>query len=58
MQRFSLKKVNEVEVMKQYKVKISNRLAPLENLGNNWDIIGLGKYYRQQKSQVWPPKLD
>jgi hypothetical protein len=32
MQRFNLKKLNDVEVKQQYKAEISNRFAPLENL--------------------------
>jgi hypothetical protein len=32
MERFNLKKLNEVEGNEQYRVKISNRFAALENL--------------------------
>jgi hypothetical protein len=32
MERFNLKKLNEVEVKEQYRVEISNRFAALENL--------------------------
>jgi hypothetical protein len=38
MERLNLKKLNEGEVKKQYQVTISNKLAVLENLGNNGDI--------------------
>jgi hypothetical protein len=38
MQKFDLKKLNYVEVKKQYPVKTSNRFAALENLVNNVDI--------------------
>jgi hypothetical protein len=31
MERFSLKKLNEVEVKKQYRVEISDKFAALEN---------------------------
>jgi hypothetical protein len=31
MERFNLKKLNDVEVKEQYKVKISNRSAALEH---------------------------
>jgi hypothetical protein len=32
MERFNLKKLNELEVKEQYRVEISNRFAALENL--------------------------
>jgi hypothetical protein len=32
MERFNLKKLNKVEGKEQYRVKISNRLASLENV--------------------------
>jgi hypothetical protein len=32
MERFNLKKLNEVEGKEQYRVEISNRFAALENL--------------------------
>jgi hypothetical protein len=35
MERFNLKKLNDVEVKKQYQVKISNRFATLENLDHD-----------------------
>jgi hypothetical protein len=35
MERFNLKKVHDVEVKEQYEVKISNRLAGLENLDDD-----------------------
>jgi hypothetical protein len=38
MQRFNLKKLNEVESKRQYQVKISNRFAALENLVDDMDI--------------------
>jgi hypothetical protein len=38
MERFNLKKLDEVEGKKQYRVKISNRFAALENLDNDVDI--------------------
>jgi hypothetical protein len=45
MERFNLKKLNEVEVKEQYRVEISNRFAALQNLdtevdvNNNWETI-------------------
>jgi hypothetical protein len=38
MQRFSLKKLSEVEVGENHKLKVSNRSAALENLHDSWDI--------------------
>jgi hypothetical protein len=38
MERFSLKKLNEIEGKEQYLVEISNRFAALENLNAEVDI--------------------
>jgi hypothetical protein len=38
MERFSLKKLNEVECKEQHHVKISNRFAYVENLDDEVDI--------------------
>jgi hypothetical protein len=38
MERFSLKKLNEVEGKEQYCVEISNRFAALENLDTEMDV--------------------
>jgi hypothetical protein len=38
MERFNLKKLNEVECKEQYRVQISNRFAALENLDTEVDI--------------------
>jgi hypothetical protein len=37
IQKFSLKNLNDVEFKEQYEVKISNRLAVLENWNNSDD---------------------
>jgi hypothetical protein len=37
--RMNLMKLNELEVRKQYYIKISNRFAALENLTDSEDII-------------------
>ena len=37
-ERFNLRKLNELEVRKQYRIKISNRFAALENLSDSEDI--------------------
>ena len=39
-QRFNLRKLNELEVMEQYQIEITNRFAALENLNNNEDVNG------------------
>jgi hypothetical protein len=38
VERFNLRKVNELEVRKQYQIKISNRFAALENLNDSEDV--------------------
>jgi hypothetical protein len=35
---FKIRKLNELEVRKQYRIKISNRYAALENLCDSEDI--------------------
>jgi hypothetical protein len=37
-ERFNLKKLNELEIRKQYQIKISNRFAALENFSDSEDI--------------------
>jgi len=36
--RFNLRKLSELEVIKQYQMKISNRYAALQNLNGTEDI--------------------
>jgi hypothetical protein len=38
MQRFNIKKLNEVEGKEQYRVENSNRFVALENLDNGVDV--------------------
>jgi hypothetical protein len=38
MERFHLKKLNDVEIIEQYCVEISNRFAALQNLDDEVDI--------------------
>jgi len=38
VERFNLRKLNELEVNKYYESKISNRFAPLENLNVSEDV--------------------
>jgi hypothetical protein len=40
MERFNLKKLNNVEINEQYQVKISSRLEALENMDDNLKING------------------
>jgi hypothetical protein len=45
MERFNLKKLHEVEGKGQFRVEVSNRFAPLENLdaegeiNNSWETV-------------------
>ena len=38
MGSFNLRKLNELEVRKQYQIEIANRFAALENLSDSEDI--------------------
>jgi hypothetical protein len=50
MERFNLKKLNQVEGKELYQVEISNRFATLENLDNDveinraWETVRLSKF--------------
>jgi hypothetical protein len=37
-ERFKLRKINDLEVRKQYQIEITNMFAALENLDNDGDI--------------------
>ena len=37
-EKYNLRKVNELEVRKQYQIEISNRFAALETLSDDEDI--------------------
>jgi hypothetical protein len=39
-ERFSLRKLNDREVRKQYQIEITNRFAALDNLSDDEDING------------------
>jgi hypothetical protein len=43
MERFNLKKLNEVQGKEQYRVEVSNRFAALEHLMQRWKLIVPGK---------------
>jgi hypothetical protein len=47
MERFNLQKLNEVEGKEQYRVKISNRIAALENIDTEVDINRTGETIRE-----------
>ena len=38
MKRYNLRKLNELEVRKQYQIQITNRFTALENLSDDEDI--------------------
>ena len=38
VERFNLRKISELEVRKQFQIKITNRIAVLENLNNGEGI--------------------
>jgi len=38
VERFNIRKLNELEVRKQYQIEITNRFAALENLSDGKDI--------------------
>jgi len=38
VEQFNLRRLSKLEVRKQYKIKISNRFAALENLNDTKDI--------------------
>jgi hypothetical protein len=42
--RFNLRKLHDLEVRKQYRIKISEKFALLKNLNDNYDIKGLGEH--------------
>jgi hypothetical protein len=44
IERFNLRKLSELEVEKQYQIKISNRFAAIENLNDSEDVQCLGKH--------------
>jgi hypothetical protein len=46
MERFNLKKLDEVEGREQYRLEISNRSSALENLDNDVDINRVWKTIR------------
>ncbi|PNF44043.1 hypothetical protein B7P43_G16217, partial [Cryptotermes secundus] len=49
MERFNLKKLNEVEGKEQYRVEVSNRFAALENLDTEVDVNKTWETIRENK---------
>jgi hypothetical protein len=47
VERFSLKKLNEIEDKELYRVEISNRFAALKNLDTEMDINGAWETIRE-----------
>jgi len=43
MERFNLRKLNDLDIRKQYQIKVSNRFRTLENLNESEHIVGFGK---------------
>jgi hypothetical protein len=60
MERFNLKKLNEVEGKDQYCVEVSNRFAALEHLDTEveinsaWKTIRETKHFSQRESRLFP----
>jgi hypothetical protein len=58
MERFTLKKLNEVEGKEQYRVEVSNRFAALEYLyaeveiNSAWEIIRENNNFSQRESRL------
>jgi len=52
VERFNFRKLNELEVRKQYQIKISNRLAALENLNYSEDINGAWENIKEEKNSA------
>ena len=51
--RHNLRKLNDLEVRKQYQIEISNRFAALENVNEDENINGLGRALKKiSKSQL------
>jgi hypothetical protein len=54
MERFNLKKLNEVEDKEQYHVEISNRFAALENLDTEVDVNKAWETIREKFQLMHP----
>ena len=47
METLNLRKLNELEVMKQYQIEITNKFAALENLSDSADINSAWKNIKE-----------
>ena len=47
MERFNTRKLSELEVRKQYQIKISSKFVALENLGDSEDINRAWEYIKE-----------
>ena len=55
VERLNLRKLNELEVRKQYQIKITNRFAAMENLNNGQDI---NRAWENIKEKITIPAKD
>jgi hypothetical protein len=59
MERFNLKKLNDVEGKEQFCVEVSNRFAALEDLDTEveinsaWETIRVYKHFSQRESSLF-----
>jgi hypothetical protein len=58
MERFNLKKLNEVEGKEQYRVEVSNRFAALEDLGTEVEINSAWQMIRENIKISAKERLD
>ena len=56
LKKFNLRKLNKLEVRKQYQIKVSNGYAALGNLNNGEDINGNIKISAQQSLGLYQLK--
>jgi hypothetical protein len=54
MERFNLKKLNEVEGKEKYRVEVSNKFAALEDLDTEVEINTIWETIRQTKKKKTP----
>jgi hypothetical protein len=57
-ERFYLRKLNELQVRKQYQIKISNRLAAPENLNDSENINRVSENIRENIKTSAKPRFD
>jgi hypothetical protein len=52
LERFDLKKLDDVEVKEKYQVEVSNRFADLESLDESFDINNAWESIRENKTSA------